>query len=568
MRRVAGLFLLSLVLVACGDDDGSGPQEATFTLDSIAPQSGTAGTEITVYGGGLAAEDSFRVFFDTLESPRVQRAGGQLYALAPAGLEAGTTYDVRVERVGGGAETLAAAYTAVPPTVLRVNGASKTTGLVGMTILLEGAAFGDDMTLAEGRVFFRGAGGSAIQATIANPASDWADGFIVTAVPAGTADTSLIWVETATGASDSVEFRLITTGSFSPSVIDWTLTTPLPQPLAGPGAAFVRVEAGAAPADYVFVLGGADTLGVATTTTVRARVLETGALESWETAGPPLPEARAYHATAVATPFTAPLDTLTAAVVYVLGGKDANDRTVSGVLAARVGLDGDISAWQPMTPLPQPLHSAGVAVFRGYVYLAGGADTLDAAVADAYRARIGADGALGPWEPIASLPQPTAYAPLIGFGPYLYLVGGETGTSAPARSTLTTSETASVRHARIDLRTGNLDATGWATLPSVMAKARSKHASVVGGGVLFTTSGVYSGNPGSSENTYAPINADGTSGSWLGATGAETIQAETGYALYNQAAVYFVNSAGDGHVIVLGGANRTTGRASAAVVYY
>jgi hypothetical protein len=83
------------------------------------------------------------------------------------------------------------------------------------------------------------------------------------------------------------------------------------------------------------------------------------------------------------------------------------------------------------------------------------------------------------------------------------------------------------------------------------------------------TSGVYSGQAGSSENAYAAINSDGTIGSWNGATGAETIMSEIGISLYNQAAVTFIDAAGAAHVLVLGGANRADeGSPSAAVLYY
>jgi hypothetical protein len=89
------------------------------------------------------------------------------------------------------------------------------------------------------------------------------------------------------------------------------------------------------------------------------------------------------------------------------------------------------------------------------------------------------------------------------------------------------------------------------------------------GGSVMITSGIYSGQAGSSENSYATINSDGTLSAWTGATGASTIQFLLGYSLYNQAAVSFVDASGQGHVIVLGGGNRSsTGRASAAVVYY
>ena len=102
-----------------------------------------------------------------------------------------------------------------------------------------------------------------------------------------------------------------------------------------------------------------------------------------------------------------------------------------------------------------------------------------------------------------------------------------------------------------------------------MGKARSKGAVVVAGGALLATSGLYSGQAGSSENTYASIGAEGTLTSWNGATGSNTIDGLLGYALYNAAAVFFVDAQGRGHVMVLGGASRSaTPQPSAGVVYY
>lgn len=75
---------------------------------------------------------------------------------------------------------------------------------------------------------------------------------------------------------------------------------------------------------------------------------------------------------------------------------------------------------------------------------------------------------------------------------------------------------------------------------------------------MLATSGVYSGQVGSRENTYATINAYGILASWGGATGSNTIQTVLGYGLYNAAAVTFIDATGKGHVLVLGGANRST----------
>lgn len=571
-RVPVGLTDAALYDVRVVNRDGG---EATLTdgfeavappsLQSASPSQGTVGTEVRIDGTGFAA-DSVSVFFGDLEAARVEQDGGALYAFAPDGLTTGSAYDLRVVNRGRAADTLSAAFTAVAPSVARVNGAIRPTGLVGMTVIIEGDAYGD--LVGASKVYFEGSAGERIEAVIADSAQDWTNRFIVTTVPQGVADTSRIWVQTPTGESAPVEFRLISSGTFSPSLINWTQTTALPQALQGLGAVFVPVEDGAQPANYVFTIGGADTTNTATSVVYRAQVAQTGSLGAW-TAATALPGGRAYHATTAATALTAALDTLTtAAYLYALGGKDAGGSTVATVEYARVGLDGSVDPWQATTALPVPLHGASAAIFRGFLYLAGGADGSNLPSAATYRAQINADGSLGPWEAMAALPGAASHTALVNFGPFLYVVGGDAGSVAPVRASVTGTESAAAHLARINLRTGALMSTGWTPVSS-MSKGRSKHSTVFAGGALFTSSGVYSGQPGSSENTYASVNSDGTLGSWNGATGSETIAAETGYSLYNQAMVTFVDAAGVGHVLVLGGADRSNeGRPSSAVLFY
>jgi hypothetical protein len=563
MKRL--LLTLSVVASAACGGDSTAPAVVPPVLDSLSPSRGTVGTIVRLNGSAFAT-DSVHVFFGSLKSPHVDRQGGALFATAPEGLVLGTSYDVRAVNRGGGADTLAGAFQAVAPVVTRVNGVTKPTGLIGMTVLIEGDAFGD---AAHGKVFFAGSGGTPIQAVIADTANDWTNNFIVTTVPQGIPNESRITVQTALGTTASVSFSLITGATFSPSVINWTRTTDLPLPLQGLGAVFVpAANSSSSTANYVFVIGGAvDQTNVATAAVSRATAQQSGALSAW-TPVTALPAARSYHATAVASAFTAVLDTLTTGGwLYALGGIDSTGATVSTAYYARIALDGSVGAWQTTTPLPGPLHSARAVMFRGFLYLVGGSSGQGAPAASGYRAAVNIDGTLGAWQPLAALPNGSAFHALLNFGPYLYAVGGDASAVSTVQSSTSGGEVSSTFLARVNLRTGDL-ASGWSPVQS-MAKARSKHNTVVGGGYLFTTSGVYAGQAGSSENTYAQINADGTVGSWNGATGTNTIGTLLGYDLYNEAAVSFVDASGRGHVLVLGGAKRqNSGRASAAVVYY
>jgi hypothetical protein len=568
MRRSILLLLTVAATTTACSKDSTGPAKSTPTISSVSPTEGTAGTEVAISGSSFSAND-VQVYFGDLQSPRATLDGGTLYALAPAGVTEGTSYDVRVVNGDGGSATLTSAFQAVAPTTVRINGVSRPTGLRGMTIIIDGDAFGDSLGLSDGKVLFTDGTGAPVEAPVVDTANDWTNEFIVTAVPSGAADTSWVWVQTATGASDSIQFLITSEGSFSPSAINWTATTSLPQPLQGLGATFVPIVNGQSPANYVFAVAGADTQNVATDVAYRATVAQTGALDTW-TELPALPAPRAYQATAAATAYTAALDTTTAgAYLYALGGVDSTGATVNTVYYAPVDLNGDVGAWAETTPLPQPLHSSGVVLFRGYLYLVGGADSTHTAVSDVYRIQVNPDGTLGSsWEPLASLPAPSAYGALVSFGPYLYAIGGDTATALPVTATQSGTETSAVYLARINLRTGGLANAGWSATQA-MGKTRSKDSAIFSGGSLFVTSGLYAGNAGSSENTFAQLLNDGTLNPWQGATGAETILTALGYSLYNEAAITFIDANGTGHVLVLGGARRDMeGTPSAGVVYY
>ena len=460
---------------------------------------------------------------------------------------------------GGGDKPTGPSYG--PPTVSLLNGVTKATGLVGMTVVIEGNNFA---TPDQGAVYFTATDGTPIQATVNS--SDWANTYIVTTVPQGVANNSVVWVKTQAGTSDSLEFDLISGNTFSPSLISWKRTVDLPHPLQGLGAAFVPVEHGNF-AKFIYTVGGAaDSTNVATSVVYRAQVLETGAISAWDNSVTPLPSPRAYAATAAATLYTANIDTSTAGYLYAIGGVDSTGTVVNTVLYSRVAPDGSLGTWQSATALPAAVHSAAALVYRGYLYVIGGSDAQNKPTASAYRAQVKSDGSLGSWQPIASLAAPTAYHAVSNFGPYVYVVAGDTGTVGPATQTMSTTETGAAYLGKIDMRTG--DVASWVPVTAA-TKARAKHGVMSAGGSVVVTSGLYAGGTtGSSENSYAMISSDGTLGSWAGATGSSTIASLLGYSIYNEAAVSFTDATGTGHVVVLGGANNSTGRASAGVVYY
>jgi hypothetical protein len=388
-------------------------------------------------------------------------------------------------------------------------------------------------------------------------ASNWADGFIVTTVPAGTV-TGNVLVQTSGGTSTPVVFTVTSSAAFSPSTVTWTGTSQLPVALSGHAVAFAELR-GTSTTRVIYTLGGEDNSNTLQTAVYYSIVGATGTLGTWTTTAA-LPTAVAFHQAVVATPANSKVSAL--GYVYVLGGEtDAlGAQVVSTVYRGTIAADGSISAWAQAASLPAPLHSFGAAIFLGNLYIWGGATTNNVPVATVYRSTIDAAGTLGTWKPEASLPSARAYFGSGSFAGYLYSFGGNTGTVAPNDASVTSStSTGEVAYAQIDLRSRDITTAGWTVNPSQLSKAPKKHTAVVAGGNVLITGGLYAGaSTGSSEESYGQLNADGTIGSFNGATGSVTINSLGGGNVFNHAAVGYSDGNGAFHVAVVAGDDVST----------
>lgn len=546
-----GSVLLALVAAACGGSNSTGPQGPAPTLTSVSPTTGTVGTELTLTGANFRA--GAKVLLDALVADSAQvTTPSTLYALVPAGVTVGHAYAVTVRESDGTTAKLTGAFTPVLPVLDYVNGATKPSGNAGSTVILEGQAFGDRQ--GTGQVLFSNGAGGTVAATIASP-SDWTDTFIVTTVPAGAA-TGPISVQTGTGMSDSLTFTVTSNTTFSPSLISWTATTSLPVGLSGHSATFAMVGGDSSSTNMVYVAGGADSAGTLRKDVYYTDIQSGGQLGTWTTATP-LPAAVAFHAAVIATPYNSRVKDA-AGYLYIIGGaSDSSGTPASTIYRGTIDSTGAITAWTTLTTtLPAAVHSLGAVIFRGDLYIAGGSGTGNVPVQTVYRSRIDSTGALGSWQSEPSLPFPRSYSGFGQFGGYLYAVAGDSGAVAPNDGNYTNnaSKTNQVAYARIDLRTGDLVGSAWTVNSSGTTKAVSKHTVVMAGGSMLVTGGLYNGAAtGSSEESYAQINADGTVSSFNGATGAHTIQSAGGGNLFNHAALSYVDANGVAHVMVLGG---------------
>jgi hypothetical protein len=543
--RVAVLLALVLALVACGcSDETAGPP----TLGGADPDSGTAGTLVTLTGSNFTSR--LAVSFGSLEATSISVISSSTVAVhAPDGLESGQSYTISVRNPGSSEDQLMDEFRAVPPRLQVVNGVSKPSGQLGSTVILEGRAFGD--LLGRGSVFFTDDTGAPVEAVVSLE-DNWTNDFIVTTVPQAV-ESGPMWVETATGVSDSVAFRVESAATFSPSQILWTETTTLPAPSQGHRSVFLPNDDLLGVENTIFVAGGADGALLPRSDVWQGAVDDLGQIPSWS-ATTSLPEPRAFHGMALATPFNALLDTTMAGHIYAIGGIDSTGAPSTTVFRAPVFADRSLGGWTSETSLPQGLHSMGCAVFRSWLYVCGGAGPGNAAVDESYRARIQLDGSLGPWEMEPSLPMPRAYGVLTQFAGVLYMVGGDGGSTAPGSASTTATQSASIYYNRLDLRTGQLQWPGWVLNSSELIKSVAKHSVLVAGGTMLVSGGVYNGAGSSAtEHQYATINPDGSVSSFNGATGSHTIVAATGVPFFNHSAITYVDSGGEAHVMILGG---------------
>jgi hypothetical protein len=453
-----------------------------------------------------------------------------------------------------------------PPVVTLVNGATLPSGTVGATVIIQGSNFGTSQLAASGHVVFSTTTGGRDTATIAS-AGDWTNLLIVTTVPAAVpTGKDTLYVETSGGTSAPVVFTVVSQVAFRPSVVSWTATTALPVGLSGHAVAAATLP-GMTPTSAVWVVGGADSTNAPRDSVLYATVSASGTIGTW-TKTTVLPAAVAFAAAVVATPENSAVTGTS--YLYVIGGDStASGKPVATVYLGTLAATGAVTAWRSATALPAAVHSLGAVIFDGNLYVAGGSGTGNVPVAAVYRAAIQSDGTLGAWQALPSLPFARSY---FGFGingTFLYALGGDSGTVTPNDSTVKGSAITDVVYAAIDVHTGNLTAAGWTASANKLKKVVSKHTAVMAGGDVLVTAGLYAGaTTGSTEETFAVLNADGTTSAFNGATGATTISTAGGGDLFNHAAVGYLDATGAFHVLVVGGDDVNTPTKKHVGVYY
>ena len=164
-------------------------------------------------------------------------------------------------------------------------------------------------------------------------------------------------------------------------------------------------------------------------------------------------------------------------VIYMLGGIDGHD-FLGSTEFARVQSDGTLTAWQPGPPLLEARGFVEAAVHDNWIYIAGGGNGPNGhnLLRSVERARIQADGSLGPWIAEANNMQvPRRCSKIIATKKGLYSFGGFGGALLDT-----------VEHA-VFLKDGTLGP--WQLEPATLTMARyvggvkglGNHAYMIGG---------------------------------------------------------------------------------------
>jgi hypothetical protein len=194
--------------------------------------------------------------------------------------------------------------------------------------------------------------------------------------------------------------------------------------------------------------------------------------------------------------------------VYVTGGWEGKTQ-VDGIHYARVGASGALSPWQEAAHrLSTAVNLHAAVVQQGRLYVLGGWDGYSAvSEVTSYRIRESGELEVGRQEFVAPLPQGGLYAhAAVGYtnqqGSWLYVIGG--------RNTDQVSQTGVFR-ARLDLDQSGL--LGPWELIGHLPHPLHYHAAVIADNAIYVLGG-HDGTNVRSEMYRAPIQLDGSLGQW------------------------------------------------------
>lgn len=208
-------------------------------------------------------------------------------------------------------------------------------------------------------------------------------------------------------------------------------------------------------------------------------------------------------------------------VTVVTSGGTSNPVTLT--LEQTLTFDVNNVQWATTTPLPTPLQGLRAVTVpvndtSAFVIVTGGFDGT-ANTADVFSNTLSTTGEVGPsWTiiPVTALPYPRAHHAMVEADPgnslvsatsrYVYVIGGqENSTDAPGGTT-------TVYRAKIDTNVGSVGP--WTQLSSSLPESLVGPAAAIFNGYVYLVGGLTSNDTPSANVYSAPVNPDGTLGTW------------------------------------------------------
>jgi len=280
---------------------------------------------------------------------------------------------------------------------------------------------------------------------------------------------------------------------------------------------------------YLYVLGGFLGNGSSDNTIQKSSIDSSGTIGPWSSGGSNFNLGRYGIGAVVYNGY-----------MYVLGGASTAGIQDDIQYAPINPSTGDVGSWiTSANHFSTPRYNLSAAVYNGYIYMVAGQKGTDNAACvssgtssfcnDVQYAPIKANGDVGAWQSANSFATPTrGWHNAVVYNGYMYVLGGE-GDGSTIYS--------DVQYAPIKA-TGELGS--WAVTTS-LPTGRSAHVAIAYNGYMYLVGGYRSDTATTADTVYAPINANGSLGSWTTTTSFNTPR-------YSHTAVIYNNN-----VYVLGG---------------
>lgn len=249
---------------------------------------------------------------------------------------------------------------------------------------------------------------------------------------------------------------------------------------------------------YAYILGGCNSAGTSTATAQYARLNADGSVGTWNTTTS-FPTANCNGA---ATSYNG--------YIYVNGGTSSAG-TSDDIYYAKPNADGTITAWTTAsTPLTTDLRHHQAVARGGYIYFIGGERVDGTDNQNVYYAKLNADGSVGAFSTVTTwLPAVKLNNVSVTANGYLYVMGGATSAGGTGTTTVYYGKF------RSDGSVGTgAGAAGAASTTSTLPLGRTAGAGGIMNGYVYYLGGA-SANVEADTVFYAPINNDGTVGTWV-----------------------------------------------------